>query len=164
MEAIQSKRGKPEIQAPFPARSPALVLDAFSWLPRDSGGTQRATSVTAPADFGGEIHKVSRNRAHTQVPLQARKLHVYGSGTPGGFWRDRVTEASAGPPSSPVRAATAAQSASRASPSAGAAAKARAQPARASGARFSCESNDQWHDRREGMNREEEGDGRLGKR
>ena len=56
-----------------------------------AGGTKRATSVnehttSAPAELGGEIHIVSRNRARTQVLLQARKLHVYGSGTSGAFW------------------------------------------------------------------------------
>ena len=54
------------------------------------GGTKRATSEnmppSAPAELGGEIHNVSRNRARTQVLLQARKLHVYGSGTFGAFW------------------------------------------------------------------------------
>ena len=36
---------------------------------------ERATS--APAMLGGETHNFSRNRAHTQVLLQARKLCVY---------------------------------------------------------------------------------------
>ena len=55
-----------------------------------SGGTKRATSVdiatSAPTELGGESHKVPRNRARTQVPPQAQKLHVYGSGTFGAFW------------------------------------------------------------------------------
>ena len=41
---------------------------------------------SAPAELGGETHNVSRNRARTRVLLQARKLHVYGSGTFGAFW------------------------------------------------------------------------------
>ena len=45
---------------------------------------KRATS--AAAELGGEIHNVLRNRARTQVLPQARKLHVYGSGTFGAFW------------------------------------------------------------------------------
>ena len=55
-----------------------------------SGGTKRATSVnlttSAPAELGGEIHNISRSRARTQVLLQARKLHVCGSGTFGALW------------------------------------------------------------------------------
>ena len=43
-------------------------------------------AASAPAELGGEIHNVSRYPARTQVPLQARKLHVYGSGTFGAFW------------------------------------------------------------------------------
>ena len=46
----------------------------------------REHATSAPAELGGEIHNVSRNRARTQVLLQARKLHVYGSGTFGAFW------------------------------------------------------------------------------
>ena len=42
--------------------------------------------TSAPAELGGKIHIVSRNRARTQVFLQARKLHVYGSGSFGAFW------------------------------------------------------------------------------
>ena len=37
--------------------------------------------TSAPAELGGEIQNVSRNRARTQVLMQARKSHVYGSGT-----------------------------------------------------------------------------------
>ena len=40
-------------------------------------------ATSAPAELGGKIHNVSRNRARTQVLPQARKLHVYGSGTLG---------------------------------------------------------------------------------
>ena len=55
------------------------------------GGTERATSASkhatsAAAELGGEIHNVSRNRAHTQVLLQAQKLRVYGRDTLGAFW------------------------------------------------------------------------------
>ena len=39
-----------------------------------------------PAEFGGEIHNVSRNRARTQVLPQAQKSHFHGSGTFGAFW------------------------------------------------------------------------------
>ena len=39
-----------------------------------------------PAELGGEIHYVSRNRARMQVLPQAQKSHVYGSGTFGAFW------------------------------------------------------------------------------
>ena len=59
------------------------------------GSTKRATSVqhatSAPAENGGGMHNVSRNRARTQVPLQARKLHVYGSGAFGAFWQGTRT-------------------------------------------------------------------------
>ena len=44
-------------------------------------------STSAPAELGGEIRNVSRSVARTQVLLQARKLHVYGSGSFGAFWR-----------------------------------------------------------------------------
>ena len=44
-------------------------------------------AASAPAELGEEIHNVSRSRARTQVLLQARKLHVYGSGTFGAFWK-----------------------------------------------------------------------------
>ena len=37
--------------------------------------TEHATS--AAAEFGGEIHNVSRNRARTQVLPQAQKSHVF---------------------------------------------------------------------------------------
>ena len=50
-----------------------------------SGGTKRATSVNIPLLRLQEIY-VSRNRARTQVLLQAQKLHAYGSGTFGAFW------------------------------------------------------------------------------
>ena len=61
---------------------------------RDFGGMARRHqtcdfgehATSAPAELGGEIHNVSRNRARTRVLLQARKLHVYGSGTFGAFW------------------------------------------------------------------------------
>ena len=43
-------------------------------------------TTSAPAELGGEIHNVLRNRARMQVLLQARKLHVYASGTFGAFW------------------------------------------------------------------------------
>ena len=42
-----------------------------------------------PAELGGEIRNVSRNRARTQVRLQARKLHVYGSSSFGAFWESK---------------------------------------------------------------------------
>ena len=63
--------------------------------PAHSGGTKREHATSAPAELGGKIHNVSRNRARTQVPLQARKLHVYGRGTFGAFWPS--------PPRSPTR-------------------------------------------------------------
>ena len=44
------------------------------------------TCVTsAHAKLGGKFHNVSRNRARTQVLLQAQNLHAYGSGTFGAF-------------------------------------------------------------------------------
>ena len=45
----------------------------------------REHATSAPAELGGKIHKVSRNRARAQVPPQARKLPVCGSGTFGAF-------------------------------------------------------------------------------
>ena len=63
-------------------------LAAFAWHGNGcsscglSGSTKRAEHATsAPAEFGGEIRNVSRNRASTQFLLQAQKLHVYGGGT-----------------------------------------------------------------------------------
>ena len=47
----------------------------------------REHCTSAPAELGGKIHNISRNRDRTQVLLQARKLHVYGSGTFGAFWK-----------------------------------------------------------------------------
>ena len=44
----------------------------------------REHATSAPAEPGGEIH-ILLNRARTQVLLQARKFHVYGSGTFGAF-------------------------------------------------------------------------------
>ena len=35
-------------------------------------------ATAAPAELGGKIRNVPRNRARTQVPPQVRKLHVYG--------------------------------------------------------------------------------------
>ena len=47
----------------------------------------RERASSAPAELGREIRKVSRNRARTQVRLQARKWHVCGSGACGAvFW------------------------------------------------------------------------------
>ena len=46
--------------------------------------SEHATS--AAAEFGGEIHNVSRKRTQMQVLLQAQKLHVYRSVTVGAFW------------------------------------------------------------------------------
>ena len=43
-------------------------------------------ATSAPAELGGEIHNVSRSRARMQVPLQAEKWHVSGSGMFGAFW------------------------------------------------------------------------------
>ena len=51
-----------------------------------SQNCRREKDLVAPAELGGEFLNVSRNRAHTQVLLQARKLHVYRSGTLGAFW------------------------------------------------------------------------------
>ena len=44
---------------------------------------KHATSV--PAELGGKIHNVSRNRTRTQVLPQAQKSHVYGSRAFGAF-------------------------------------------------------------------------------
>ena len=49
---------------------------------------EQATSTAAGVGKG--IHNVLQNRARTQVPLQAQKLHVHGSGTFGAFW-DNLT-------------------------------------------------------------------------
>ena len=49
---------------------------------------KHATSV--PAEFGGETHNVSRDRARTQVLLQAQKSHVYFLVPSGGFIREQV--------------------------------------------------------------------------
>ena len=46
----------------------------------------RDHATSAPAELGGEIPHVSRNRVRTRALLQARKLHVYGGGTVGAFW------------------------------------------------------------------------------
>ena len=46
----------------------------------------REHATSAPAELGGEIHDVLRNRALIKVLLQAHKLDVYGSGTFGAFW------------------------------------------------------------------------------
>ena len=60
------------------------------------GGTKRATSVTMPLlrlqSSEGKFN-VSRNRARTQVLLQARTLHVYGSGTFSAFWFGELSHA-----------------------------------------------------------------------
>ena len=57
-----------------------MVWQANSVRPhRTRDFRERATS--ALAELGGEICNVSRNRARAQVPPQARKSHVYGSGT-----------------------------------------------------------------------------------
>ena len=37
----------------------------------------REHATSAPAELGGKFHNVSRNRARTQVLLQAQKLHVF---------------------------------------------------------------------------------------
>ena len=59
-----------------------------------SGGTKRATSVNMSLlrmqSSEGEIHNILRNRARAQVLLQARKLHVWGSGAYGAFWVNAV--------------------------------------------------------------------------
>lgn len=47
----------------------------------------RKHATSTAAEFGGEIHNVSRKRARRQVLLQAQTLHVYGSGTFGAFWK-----------------------------------------------------------------------------
>ena len=71
--------------APGMAPARAIRMQSYSGRPEakrcDFG--ERATS--APAELGGEGHNVSRNRARTRVLLQARMLHVYGSGTCGAF-------------------------------------------------------------------------------
>ena len=43
--------------------------------------------------LGGELHDVLRNRARTQVLLQAWKLRVYGSGTFGAFCHTKIRHA-----------------------------------------------------------------------
>ena len=45
----------------------------------------RKHAASVPAELGGGIHKVSRNRSRTQVLLQAHVLHIYGSGMFGAF-------------------------------------------------------------------------------
>ena len=45
--------------------------------PTGAASVKHATSASAPAELGGQIHKVSRDRARTQVPPQAQKLHVF---------------------------------------------------------------------------------------
>ena len=45
----------------------------------------RKQAASAPAELGGEIHNVSRNRDRKQVLPQAHKLHVYGRGSFGAF-------------------------------------------------------------------------------
>ena len=52
-----------------------------------SGGTKRATLVNTPLLRlrSSERKLISRNRARAQVLLQARKWHVYESGTFGAF-------------------------------------------------------------------------------
>ena len=45
----------------------------------------------------GKFTNVSRNRACTQVLLQAWKLHVYRSGTFGAFWAGRKEDLQAPP-------------------------------------------------------------------
>ena len=69
------------------------ALSAPRGSPRGDSRSRRArlqsgTSLpSVPAELGGEIHHVSRNRACTKVLLQARKLHVCGSGTFGASWQ-----------------------------------------------------------------------------
>ena len=62
----------------------SLSVSARTFKPK-ARRRQTCYATSAPAELGGGIH-VSRNRARTQVPLQARKLRVYGSGTCGAFW------------------------------------------------------------------------------
>ena len=56
----------------------------------NSGVAKHATSVNMPLhrlqSSQETNHNVSRNRARTQVLLQARKLHVYASCRFGAFW------------------------------------------------------------------------------
>ena len=52
----------------------------------------REHATSAPAESRGEIRKVLQHRACTQVLLQARKLHVYGSGTFDDFWHVPCTQ------------------------------------------------------------------------
>ena len=55
-----------------------------------SGGTRRATSANTPLlrlqSSEGKFTMSREYRARTQALLQARKLHVYRSGTSGAFW------------------------------------------------------------------------------
>ena len=57
-----------------------------AWIRRDQTCYFREHATSVPAECGGGIHNISRNRARTQVLLQAQKLHIYGSGTFGAFW------------------------------------------------------------------------------
>jgi len=50
----------------------------------------RARATSVPTELGGKIHNASGNRARIQVLVQARKLHVYGSGTFGAFWAIKI--------------------------------------------------------------------------
>ena len=59
--------------------SPASVLQEMrprraSFIRRRHTCDFREHDTSAPAELGGEIHDVSRNRARAQVPLQARKF------------------------------------------------------------------------------------------
>ena len=75
-----------------PVKVVGWMLNMFQVTVRDSksGGTKRATSekhaTSAPAELGGKIHNISRNRSRTHVLPQVRKSQVYASGTVGAFW------------------------------------------------------------------------------
>ena len=70
------------------------------WLRRHQTCYFRDHAASAPAEFGGEIHNFSRNRARTQVILQAQSRTFAGvarlvpsGATPSAWWRASHTRA-----------------------------------------------------------------------
>ena len=63
------------------------IIGSQDKLVRAVHGSQmpRSTANGSFAEFGGEIRTVSRDRARTQVLLQAQKFRAHGSGTFGAF-------------------------------------------------------------------------------
>ena len=88
LKQLAENNTKPSVdRLTYDSESPAGKKDAIM-IRRHQTCDFREHATSAPAELGGEIHNVSRNRARAQVLLQARKLHVYGSGTFGAFWRN----------------------------------------------------------------------------